>query len=270
MPRQITEKQRLKLLAAAELVQGGDMAVLKKIIQFQEFLEDNEDKIKQMIVNLVKVQADSEFKDTKGGLVDELAKSLESLKGGFEKLGKGVSKDLSKEIRNIKIFAESLKVQIETVKSLIPELPPETDLSDIFTKFKELESKIPTIPEQLSVEDMRNGLEVLQKDERLDVSAIKGLEEEIKKYAPAGRGGGVRRVFQPYRDNFTSQTDGATKTFYLSREPLKIDTIMAWGTDFPIILDPDTDFTVNGKKFTLTDAVDAPTAGASFIVQFYA
>lgn len=267
MPRQITEKQRLKLLAAAELVQGGDMAVLKKILEFQEFLEDNEEKIKQMIISLVKIQADAEFADTKGSMNKEITKGLDSLNVDLTKLSKVISKDASKEIQT---FASSLKKQIEDVKKLIPELPPETDLSDFFKRFNELENMISVVTE--NIPETFNPMEIDQRiEENRDWAEEehKKLDDKIKSMV-VGRGGGVRRVFQPYRDNFTSQTDGTTKTFYLSREPLKTNTIMAWGTDFPIILDPDTDFTVSGKTFTLTDAVDAPTAGASFIVHFYA
>lgn len=122
-----------------------------------------------------------------------------------------------------------------------------------------------------TAEDIVKKLETLDGDDRLDKSAIKGLDEEFKRIEKIkSASGGVRRVYQPYRDKFTSQTDGVTKTFYLSREPLQTNTIMVFGTDFPIILDPDTDFTVAGKALTLTSAVPAPSAGSTLIVIFFA
>lgn len=92
--------------------------------------------------------------------------------------------------------------------------------------------------------------------------------EELKK-RPTGTGsGGTRRVFQPYLDRF--QGDGNTKTFYLSREPLRTNNIEVWGTDFPIVLDPENDFTVVGKTLTLTAEVDTPTNGAIIVIKYYA
>jgi len=125
----------------------------------------------------------------------------------------------------------------------------------------------PDTPEQV-----RDKLETLQADERLDKSAIKGLEDEIKalrKELATKTSGGVRRVFQPYVDDFSSQTNGSLKIFTLSREPLKTNTILVWGSDFPIILRPNTDFTVSGKTLTLTSAVPAPNSGATLLVMFH-
>lgn len=82
--------------------------------------------------------------------------------------------------------------------------------------------------------------------------------------------GGVRRVFQPYVERFTHLTNGSRKVFYLSRAPLKTDTIKVWGTDFPIILDPAVDFTVEDKTLTLSDQIQAPSSGATLIIEYFA
>lgn len=126
----------------------------------------------------------------------------------------------------------------------------------------------PDTPEQV-----RDKLEELAGDERVALSAIRGLEEEIlklRKEVSAAKTGGTRRVFQPYVDDFSGQTDGVTKTFYLSREPLRTNTIQVFGTDFPTILRPTTDFTVTGKTLTLTAAVPAPNTGATLLIHYYA
>ena len=110
-------------------------------------------------------------------------------------------------------------------------------------------------------------------EEGITIDDVLDLREELtnmRKEASAKASGGVRRVFQPYLDRFTDETDGATKIFFLSREPLRTNTIKVWGTDFPIILDPTVDFTVEGKTLTLTDAVPAPSSGATLIVEYYA
>lgn len=126
----------------------------------------------------------------------------------------------------------------------------------------------PDTPEQV-----RDKLETLAADERLSHTAIRGLEEEIaklRKDIAAKSSGGVRRIYQPYVERFTHLTDGTTKTFYLKREPLKTDTIMVFGTDWPIILDPTVDFTVSGKALTLAAGIPAPSAGASVVISYHA
>lgn len=137
---------------------------------------------------------------------------------------------------------------------------------------QEILSKIPPQKEETSIET-RDKLETLKDNERLDKSAIKGLEDEIKnlrKEIAAKSGGGVRRVFQPYVDDFSALTNGSTKIFYLSREPLRTDTVQIFGTDFPSILRPVTDFTISGKTLTLTSAVPSPSQGATLLAHYFA
>lgn len=129
------------------------------------------------------------------------------------------------------------------------------------------------IPRPLDRVDFRDGLESFEGDERLSLTAISGLEEEIlklRKEMRAKSSGGSRRVFQPYVERFTSQTDGSAKTFYLKREPLRTDTIMVFGTDWPIVLDPTVDFTVSGKTLTLAAGIPAPSTGATVVISYYA
>ena len=99
--------------------------------------------------------------------------------------------------------------------------------------------------------------------------SIKEIQERFTSISSSG-GFGSRRVYVPMRDNFTSLTDGATRIFYLSKAPLKSDTIQVFGTDFPIILDPATDFTVVGKTLTLSSSFPAPSAGSTLIIYYHA
>lgn len=106
-------------------------------------------------------------------------------------------------------------------------------------------------------------------DNKIERARIEGLDDElntIRKESSAR--GGVRRVYQPYVDDFSGQTNGVLKSFTLSREPLKSNTILVWGSDFPIILRPTTDFTVSGKVLTLTSAVPAPNQGATLLIRY--
>lgn len=110
-------------------------------------------------------------------------------------------------------------------------------------------------------------------ENKIKKSQIEGLEDEIKslrKELATKAASGSRRVFQPYVDDFSAQTNGSTKIFYLSREPLKTGSVMVYGTDFPTILRPTIDFTIVGKTLTLTSAVPAPNTGATLICTFFA
>ena len=99
---------------------------------------------------------------------------------------------------------------------------------------------------------------------------VEGLNEELTAIRNLPRGAmGVRRIFQPKRDDFSALTDGSTKIFYLSKAPIEDNIIMVFGTDFPTILRPTIDFTIANKTLTLTDAVPAPNAGATLIVTYF-
>jgi len=144
----------------------------------------------------------------------------------------------------------------------------ETEIPDTEKMMAEMMAKIP----HDTAEQVRDKLETLKDNERLDVSAVKGLEDEIKALRKeiATKTSGVRRIFQPYVDDFSAQTNGSLKTFILSREPLRTNTVQVFGTDFPTILRPTTDFTVSGRNLTLTSAVPAPNVGATLLAHYFA
>lgn len=198
---------------------------------------------------------------------ERLLKQAErTLEGKIRLLERALREDTKGELDKL---AKSIYLDLEKVRQSIPGA---TDLTDIYKKVSEVEGKIP-LP--ATAEVVRDQLETLEGDERLDKSAIKGLEEELSRMgskidSKTTSGGGTRRVFQPHLDDFSGSTDGSTKTFTLSREPLRTDTILVWGTDFPIILRPTTDFTVAGKTLTLTSAVPAPSQGATLLIQYFA
>jgi len=111
-----------------------------------------------------------------------------------------------------------------------------------------------------------------ESDKVIKKEKVEGLMDElarIERVASTKPSMPSRRVYQPKLDRFTAQTDGVTKTFTLTREPLDSDTIEVSGTDFPIILDPTVDFTVSGKTLTLSANIPAPSSGATLIVKYY-
>ena len=207
--------------------------------------------------------------ETKITKVDDFAfKEIEKvsvfLDGEVGKLNQKIEDNLNTVIKNI-------DTNLEKIKGSIPE---KADLTEVYDKIKDVEKKIPAIPDEITGEAVANKLESLPEDKKLLISAIKGLEGELKRIEGTARTrgllGGVRRVFQPYVDDFSGSTDGSTKIFYLSREPLKTGAVMVYGTDFPVILRPTIDFTIEAKKLTLTDEVAAPSSGASLICTYFA
>lgn len=85
-------------------------------------------------------------------------------------------------LSEIKILTRQLNDEIKRVQNLIPRLP---DLSFLERRINEVERKIPVVPkvEEITPEQVRDKLESLTNDERLDVSAIKGIEDLIKQFA---------------------------------------------------------------------------------------
>ena len=123
----------------------------------------------------------------------------------------------------------------------------------------------PDTPEQV-----RDKLETVLNSRPLARKYVEGLDEELKEIRNLPRGGGAsRRVFQPYRDDFSALTDGTTKIFYLTRAPLQTETAMVFGTDYPTILRPTIDFNITNKTLTLTDQVPAPSVGATLLATYF-
>lgn len=133
-----------------------------------------------------------------------------------------------------------------------------------------IEDALSKVPKQIPLDTPEQIKEKLL-EAGLGIGDILNLKDEIKalrKEISTKTSGGVRRVFQPYVDNFSAQTNGSLKVFALSREPLKTETVMVWGTDFPSVLNPGTDFTIAGKVLTLTSAISAPNTGATLLVRY--
>jgi len=121
------------------------------------------------------------------------------------------------------------------------------------------------LPEQKEMildtpEEMANKLEVLKDDNRLKISAIDKLREELDelKSRPIGGRGGARKVVYTKRINLSSQCNGTLKEFTMPKDC--IDVLAVYGTQFPITFD-EADFTFEGQTLTLTSEVGAPQTG---------
>jgi len=243
-----------KDVASQEEVALVFQAIIKAIEQIKTDLSQNTASNNADLTNKVQVA------------LDEITTLQQDIKDQHAKFETRID---NKVAVDIDALAKQLILKVKELEELIPEAFNDSGILD---RLIEIEAKIPELPAELTSEqvvDKVNDEEApLIKKDRID-----GLEDEIKslrKEISTKSSGGVRRVFQPHRDDFSSLTDGVTKTFYLTRAPLNEDTVMIFGTDFPIILRPTVDFTIVNKTLTLTSAVPAPTTGATLIIIYFA
>lgn len=110
---------------------------------------------------------------------------------------------------------------------------------------------------------IRDKLEVLEGDDRLDKSAIKGLDEIEK---AANRVQTPAKAYRIYLADCTSQCDGNNKTFTVGGTHFGI--VGVYGTQFPLIYRPGIDYTETSRGFVLTAEVSAPAAGQTLTAQF--
>lgn len=213
-------------------------------------------------------------------LKNELAKNIHSTnKDTIANLGKslGNSETTLKKIMadgqntslaTISALAKKLGEEIARVESIIP---PKPDFSPVWEKINNL--KLLTLDDvekalpQFGAAS-RDGLELLQGDERLDKKAIRGLDEEFKRIEGkiptimGGNGGSGRGVM--FYD-LSSQTTGSLKIFTVP----KGKNAIILGQDFPSVLMEGNGFTLNATRTqaTLTTA-NAPSSGSQLLFQY--
>lgn len=251
---------------------------LKKIVDIKKMLDDGISKAEflKSFENVIKV-----FLDAKKNLTDEHSVAVQSLIKLADKIADSNASDFStfkKELSNV--ISKALKEQEDgmnfirdKVRNLKDGHTPthEEMMAEMPDTKKMIEEVLAKVPKKDTAEQIVE--KINEADGTIERGRIEGLEDEIKslrKEIATKSSGGVRRVYQPYLDDFSALTDGVTKTFYLSREPLKTNTVQIFCTDFPLILRPTTDFTIAGKTLLLTSAVPAPSTGATLIAHYHA
>ena len=125
---------------------------------------------------------------------------------------------------------------------------------------EEIEKDLPKLGTSI-----RDSLELLQGDDRLEMSAIKGLDDKLKEVETASKKGrtsvgGLINTVRYY--DLSDQLNGVLKEFYVPAHRVAVQLV---GTQFPIIYRPGTDFTTANHTLTLTDAVEAPAFGQSLL-----
>ena len=162
--------------------------IISFVREAKEHLESQAIENKKELNNLVNRLTEQE--------VQKIGEALDNLEKKAEKVIKSINE---KTQIDLDLITKNLYLELKKLEDSIPQ---KADFTEIYGKIKEVESKI--VPFILKAEEVRDSLETLKENERLDISAIKGvekLEEKIKsiELRPSGIGGGARG-FQLYVD----------------------------------------------------------------------
>ena len=295
MAKKLTEDQIRKLRAAAEIVDGGDMAVIKKIIEFQDFLDEKKEEIDRFIVDVEKsiellqdnTNTDiSTFNQEVRDLVNEIKEkvpSLEITESNISKLSSRVE-GFENLLKKLDTLTTQLGVRIEEVKLEIPEIPeiPEIDFTEVFERIRDIENKIPEIPEPDTPKQIREKLKSLKDKDKLPISAIKDLENELKKikdlenrtlkgFQNIPRGGGVsalgvRQAFKliAHTEAPVGDIDGVNTTYTVNHDIYYVFGFTLNGEQIAEL----PNFTYAGRTITFSSALPAVYSGKDFEVKY--
>lgn len=177
----------LQLLGKDKITKAEFESLVKDLLYSLKGRLDDRDKISE--ANSKKLQ--QEYKQ-------EIANLISRFKGLELSLSKFTTND------DLKIATKALERQLEGVK----QEPVELDIPSIDEIEDRIEQNLPKYGEKF-----RDGLELLKGDERLDVSAIKGLKEMFKDNKPTITNHSIvgRDIITDI--DISDQLDGVTKTF---------------------------------------------------------
>ena len=191
--------------------------------------------------------------------IQDAVKELTSLSNGITDKFQKSEKRIDKEIRDVN---RALDNAVQWLRDLIPDTVDVDGLERRLNKsLAALEEKANKSVSETEPDAIRDKLESLSDDDRLDASAIRGLEEkleawmkEVKKQAQGGGANASALLSQPRHEEFAM--DGATTYVTLQQ------AVAANGNAIIVryqgqTLDMTTHYTVNGNKVTLVDFTPA-------------
>lgn len=241
-----------------------NLANLKKLLVVlnEEALSRSEftTAFEQVVKLVVKIQekqnkAIADLQTTYAGLLEQvrydhtssLTDLRQTISSELESFIKRHTADIEKKLASVRDGRDADENKI--VEDVLAQLPPATVLD--------------------SPKELRDKLEALKGEERLDVAAIRGLEEkitELEKKITTGRGGrlpvGPNANMVQYYD-ISSQCDGVLRTFNV---PKFRNVLLLVSTQYPNFFRPVTDFVVGNGTITLNDAISPPATGQSVII----
>lgn len=213
-------------------------------------------------VKQVKLKLEEAFSTFKGEVNDRIAAIEAKISEASQAVTKRQDEDKETMYSESRTLQRLLDQKEADIRSAIP---APTDLTPLSTRIDEVEKRIPTLPEAPTPEGVRDMLETLEGKERLNVSAIDGLEDLIDRVAtvekrPTVMQGGImgRDLFKDI--DLSSQLDGVTKTFNL---PSVYNIISVNLSSFPHALRKNIDFTYTSNTITFTSEIDAAVSLAT-------
>lgn len=274
---ELGDKQKRKLMAAAEVVEKGDFAVLEKILEFQDFLEDLKEEIDEKLA-----QKDTEIEEHKENVYAEMSSKMGEMLAEISVIKQDVEKMVKNdhmEAMHAKMMADydtklqGFKSDLESIRASIPEIPESFDPTDIQNRIVEVENKIPKIPDELTAYQVRDKLESIDNEsEKLRIEAIQNLREELdelKKKAGARSffGGGFNYSSMNLHlidDETPSGTINSSNTvFTLANLPNPASSVKVYLNGVRQRVTED--YTLSGATITF---VSAPPTGSILLVDY--
>ena len=138
----------------------------------------------------------------------EIDEKLSSVKDLTESQAKTLAQDLSTKETRLQSLIDSLQAKLKDAESRVQKsiddaeervtkkIPKRVDLTDIRNEIQALKDSLPNFATLITMEPeaIRDALELLQDEERLDASAIKNLDQYATKQVTGGGWGVVRRL----------------------------------------------------------------------------
>jgi len=163
------------------------------------------------VIKQLKDQIDQEMRQNKGEMDDLFSGVVAELKKLENRITRTSDQLEAKMGVDISAVQKQLLSEVNTLKDLIPQLP---DLTYLENRIDAVESLIPKIPDELSAEQVRDKLETLKKENRLDSSSIKGLEALVKETKTVISGGLTRAktdsIYTKFHEGGSNLTVSAT------------------------------------------------------------
>ena len=241
IPKNITKLELVKYLNVI-------LALLKKLQDKEgKKLEELEEKLEEKIKSFSTIKGDKGEKGEKGDspdvsqIISEVLALVPTPKDGKD------GRD-GKDGKDGKDFDESMIAEFATKQAILEVLSRIPRVDTILT---EIEQNLPKFGTKY-----RDALELLQGDERLDIKAIKGFEDEfiriekmIKELPTVFVGGSSSggRIVKSY--DLSSQLNGVTKTFSL---PAFWRIISVHSSSFPNAFRETVDYTYDASVYSIT------------------
>ena len=236
---------------------------------------------------------ENDLKSQKGDFDAKVAKMIELVKKLVENNTRSIQQLQAKQNEILKIIADKHGMSLAEIKAKVNDVFVGERMAEFGGKIeggmKMVEERMAAVKNGRDGKDGRNGkhgmdgrlrkaeevrdkLETLEDENRLDSSAIKGLEELIKKFAPRpvmlGGGGGGGHIVKSLDLNDYGPLDGLTKTFNIPAV-WRIISIHSSSAPWSFVLTKD--YTWSPTQVVFTDEINAETtlaAGQTITVVF--